>query len=326
MKNQKIQQLQQNSDLFLRIFLNSLKENNLRLEFDDPTAVEKCVDDLKLNFLYNQSMIDLKLNCYRLMYELDIASRKIVSSGCFVRPFDALKSEYSEIVLNNIQSLKKVFNQFSVVDIDSDLYLCWAGTNFFDINHYEGLTFSYHNSGSDYSNRIFFEEEYYNYFESCSLDCDFLNELFQLYYSSFAVGKELPVKHGFGVSITDRFLDIQCEAYHHYDRFLNYVSFFKQNFADSVISIQISSEIPESFCFEFQLRVNQYNNIINKLIECDCLNEDMKNSLLSVKFPEFIEYFVMKFKWEDSKKFNIKLYTYTENQDTIRSILGVDGL
>lgn len=325
MKNQNSQSVPK-TDKFVRFFLNALVKHNLKIEFDDPSQVENCVNDIRFLYAQEKSIYDLKSNCYRLIYELDVKSKSVVSSGCFVKPFDAIKSEYSNFIANSVESLKKCFNQFSVVDIDSDLYLCWEGLNLFDIEKFEGCTYSYHNSGSDYSHRVFFDEEYKNYYDLCSLNRNFFDENFQLYYSTFAVGNNLPSKHGFAVMVDDTFFDVKCRKYYNYIKFNNYVNFFKNTFSNSTISSQFSSSNPEMICFEFQLKIDQYYNIINNLVEYDCVPDDLKDNLLSVKFPEFIEYFVIKFKWQSSDDFGIKLYAHTENRDAIRSILGVDGL
>lgn len=322
MKNQNSQSVPK-TDKFVRFFLNTLVKHNLKIEFDDPSQVENCVNDIRFLYAQEESIYDLKSNCYRLIYELDVKSKSVVSSGCFVKSFDAIKSDYFEILANNIESLKKCFKQFSVFDVDSDLYLSWKGNDFFDVTNFEGCSYFYHNSGTDYSNRVFFDEEYSNYYDLCSLDSNILNQDYLLYYSSFVMNNELPVKHGFAVTINDDTFN-SWKKYYNYDRFQSYIEFLKDNFFNSIISVQLSSLYPELFSFEFQLNVDQYDSIVSKLIEYDCVPDDLKDNLLSVKFPEFIEYFVIKFKWQSSDDFGIKLYAHTENRDAIRSILGVD--
>lgn len=304
-------------------FATSLQKNNIHIEFKNPTDIENCLSEFSEHLLRCKINLTLKNNVSQIISVLDVASKSIVETSALVRSDILCISEYSQECNKNLEILKQLFGQCSVIDVRSECLITWSKNNIFDRRRHTSIEYFY-NSDSRYKNRIFFKDEYDQYTCECNV-CDVSYEENILYSSKFYINSNKPRYHRFAFKVDDK-LSFNFYKYREHTNFILFCEIIKNIFLGKVLSFQRSSSNENFISFEFKVPIKDYETILSIFGDSEIFNSQIKFNFSELNIPDIIDYVSFIFSWKNKDEFSVKIAAITENRDAIRSILGVDDL
>lgn len=306
----------------LNDFISILASNNIHIEFEETSNVENFLNQVGNAFL-SQKIYEIMIsgvNC--ITSEMDVSTKKTVETSCLMNINDLLISEYSSLAYRQIPTLKKLFNQQTVLDIQSQTAIYWSENKLFNYSNYQGIEYQL-TTPSEHNVRVFTNDEYTNYFNSCNI----LNlvedkELF-LYSLRFSHSHSNPVEHRFAIKIDDNLTD-KLDMYLNYVNMSNILNLLKDIFDSDIITIMLSSLSNNFVSIEFRVPNQEFKSYINLIKKYGCLDEKLSKNLTEVTVPNFVDYMTFKFQWKDKSHQSLCLTAVTENKETIKNILDPD--